>query len=342
MQFKEEMNKIQTMLAQLDFTSQSSEVIEQNRRMFETLASPYIVKCELGILVSFIASHIGKAMVMQNPTDLPEMVKAKMLSHKTVIAVANSEANGGTDLREMRSFFDQDKLQIYTKYATNLGQADFVVCSFQKQDKIKLALIQLTPSMQTDLSHELNGLKGGVTGSFKADGLLTSEFIELTNSREKLQFCFNLERYLISLLCLCVMREAYQSALDYANSVKRSGVALVEHQFIQDKLFRLKKNIFQVDAMLNAIVPNSGYQFQSELSILKVCAVDAAFESVELVIEVCGKHSLTDKMSYLKTLSDLTCLRFLGGTRELHKITAIENEKRALSVTKNKSTSASA
>ncbi len=342
MQFKQNMNNIQKKFAQIEFLSSDFQTIAKNKQQFMDLAASFVAEKEIGLLVSFVASHIGKAILQQNMQELPEMVRSKIDSSKTIVAVANSEANGGTDLREMSSFFEQGVLQVYTKYATNLGQADFVICSFLKQAKIELGLIQLTPSMQTDLSHELNGLAGGVTGCFKVEALSSSEFFELSHSREKLQLCYNLERYLISLICLCIMQESLQTALEYAASVKRSGVMLIEHQFVQDKIFQIKKNILQLESLLNHIIPNSGYQYQSELSVLKVSAVDAAFESVELVMEVCGKHALTERMSYLKVLADLTCLRFLGGTRELHKMTVIENEKRTLSVAKNKSASASA
>jgi alkylation response protein AidB-like acyl-CoA dehydrogenase len=342
MQFKQEMYHIQNTFAEIDFNSRDRAQILAHREEFVRLASPYIANSQIGLLVSFVASFIGKQMLLENADELPELIQAKVLHPKTVLSVANSEANGGTDLREMRSFSEDGTLKIHTKYATNLGQADFVICSYYKGESVNLALVQLTPSMQSDLSNELQGLSGGVTGSFKAEQLTTMEYFELSNSRAKLQYCYNMERYLISLVCLCVMREAYQTALDYSTSIKRSGETLIEHQFIQDKVFKLKRNIFQIEAMMDAIIPNSGYDYQSELSILKIAAVDAAFESVELAIEICGKHSLTDKWAYLNVLSDLTCLRFLGGTRELHKMTVIENEKRTLRVTKNKSASASA
>ena len=103
MQFKQEMYQIQNTFTEIDFNSRDRVQILAHREEFIRLASPYIANSQIGLLVSFVASYIGKQMLLENADELPELIQAKVLHPKTVLSVANSEANGGTDLREMRS-----------------------------------------------------------------------------------------------------------------------------------------------------------------------------------------------------------------------------------------------
>lgn len=290
---------------------------------------------QLGLLSSVVAQTIGLNIVRKAKNSIPTDMFKRINTGRHVIAVANTEATGGTNLRFMKSYKKDGVLRVVRKYATNLGAADFVIVSFQDLDNgddLKLALIDCNYGKQSCGNDELESFHDGMTGFFEVKGLFEHQYHVLDNSRELLQLCFNLERYLLSVLAYSTHQYLNELVMQAAFKPKFGEFRLIDHQFIQDKVLSIKENELKIKGLLATVESFEGHQSNTELSILKYSSIDMAIESVNATIECLGKKGLESITHLPKILADLYCLKFLGGSKELHKMVAVDTEKRRFRV----------
>jgi alkylation response protein AidB-like acyl-CoA dehydrogenase len=283
----------------------------------------------IGLVTSSIVQIMCQEVVKQAKDHLPKKLINNL--HCEIYSIANTERCGGTNLRLIGSKLENGLLTIEQKYSTNLGAADYSVCSFKDLDgdgKIKLAIVPTKFGKQAEVNSQLDGFEDGMTGLFEASNLTSDQYWIVPNSARLLQLCFNIERYLVSSFSYAVHKYLLDTIAKKVVPKNFSGQRLVNLQFIQDKIIKVEGNSLIIKGMLDNIYTVEGYDQNSELSFLKFKSIEMASESIVATIECLGKDAFEATNNLMKLHKDIQFLRFWGGSKELHKIIMADTFKR--------------
>ncbi len=283
------------------------------------------------LFISGAANYIGHELISL-------AVKNKRLNEfvfdqNVVFSIANSEyLSSSTNLKNIKSYKNQNnELVLNKKYATNLGIADYLFCSFVYSGKIHLALINEKFLTQNKIDEANDFFQSGVTGTCEAIILSHDCYVDLGPANQYLQYCFNLERYFIGWYCYNVVEYIYNLLSDrYLNTEN----ALISNQFIQEKIYSLKRDLLLYSGLLSNIKLDITYKYNIELSICKNELTDLALRTSVMAVELLGKEYFS---TFSQLLSQLSPLKLLGGSAELHKLICIDSELRQRIHDKSKS-----
>jgi|GEM_PF-4887556 len=248
-----------------------------------------------------------------------------LLDGTLIAAIANSENGCGTDLTRMRSRVETGadeswKVEVEKQCATNLGSADLVFFSAWNGNRIETFLTGMKDWEQWSLARELEGFQTGLTGGMRLNGNLPrdqSGVLATGCGFEVFRRCFDLERILIGELCLGAVGAVRARLFARLEAMHRSQPDKLRNQYFQEKFVE----VVNAESAIHALVRegHGGFPDQIQLSRVKYLSVEKAARAVECAVEVSGHSGLLRSSGLSRILKDLGCLRFLGGTRELHK-----------------------
>lgn len=267
----------------------------------------------------------------------------KMALGESIGALCNSEPGAGTDLRLIQSTCishdTQASLTLKKSIATNAGSAGLILASAWHQlstgeKSLEVFLIDGARVQQSPA--EFGGFHTGVTGSVRADQIPVSvedSRLGVAGSGPKvLQLFYDLERLLIPVILVGSIRAMRKASLDFVIQQKRGPTALIDHQFIQQKILSL----FDAEMTIAGLVTQSfetsrpaGSERipkfdQALLSSLKYQAVDIGTQASITALELWGGAGYASDHFSQKFVRDLMGLKSLGGTREQHQIRIIK------------------
>lgn len=277
---------------------------------------------------NIIASFVGHSLVYEYGSG--DSVNIIEQYQNPIVAVANYEAGTSNNLRLMKSVGHltngRIKVDISKNCATNLGASDLIIASYICADTSRLEMILLKSCevTQSALEQNFKSFSLSNTGKLAVEGEFDINR-RLASSSKAMQLCFNLERYMIAKLLITIGKNIQNQT--FSTFFKNKDLS--QKQFIQDKIINMYTSLKPLEIMMsNTLFDIKGYETNDLLSYLKVNSIEMLSELIDYAIEVKGPHSLNKESSLLDFKADLQFLKFLGGTRELHKTVIINTLSR--------------
>lgn len=298
--------------------------------------------------VSLIAQDIACLLLenfgssMQTTKYLSELKMGRILG-----AIANSEKSG-TNIKSNSSSVmksgDLYELNVIKTCYTN-ANADLLFVSAWDQSALDPSLdVFLLPAemaQQRAISKDIFAFHTGSTGTCSSHiGDFQPNQFRLGAKRSGysvLKTCFNLERALISALVAGVLDGCIEWTIDTLTTMKRSDFDYLKQPWIQDKITLAFLTKQHLNLIWKELIADTNKEMmlmgldakQSELATLKLLCAREAHQSFLSLFEAIGHQATLNESPVQKALSDITILKFLGGTQELQK------EQLWISITKN-------
>jgi alkylation response protein AidB-like acyl-CoA dehydrogenase/GNAT superfamily N-acetyltransferase len=268
-----------------------------------------------------------------------------LLSGELLGAVANAEPRGGTDVMNLRARAVPTRagfvLTARKQNITNVGEADLVLTSARLQgvlarEAVNIFLVEGKGERVRQRAHrDLMGLRTSPTGDLLAWRAPLGPEARLGALGEGVAFfrrVFSLERLFIGYLYLGAIRRCLVRAVQHAETRQSFGAALGTHQYVQEKVVRMRiaEELLsaQLERTLEALL--AGHDVFGALSIIKAWGCEAARQSAEDLISLLGSQGLRTGERAQKDFRDLMGLSILGGTVELQKIVIYRETVKAL------------
>jgi isovaleryl-CoA dehydrogenase len=291
---------------------------------------------DLGFSVSAVA-HWVCLMTLERigSEEQQQRYLPRLLSGEWIGAVANAEAQAGTNLLAITSHARKSELG-YVLHAdkhciTNVGTAELMMVSARLQDvssrkELNVFLVESdAPGVQTHIQTQLTGLRTSCTGDLSAREAILPAYALLGKVGEGLaifRLMFILERLLTGVLYLAGLRACLERALEHAETRLQFGRPIGRNQYVQERIVRMRVAEQLLDCLLTGLLEarERGEDVHEQLSIVKIHGIDAAVSASEDLMRLLGgrgvgKHELAEKYH-----RDLLALSILGGTVELQKI----------------------
>lgn len=273
-----------------------------------------------------------------------------MLRDELRVTVANSEHQTGTDMRKASAFIDTNKdgqpcVTAHKAVCTNAPVADIALISAQNHltDTFDIYVIDTALGKLKNWSNQLTGVRTGVTGGFFLDAVPMEDIDRRRlgvpgQGTRIMQFCFDLDRlYLAAMVSGCLYGLA-DLAMQNIQQRAQKNPSFAQHQYVQEKYFRVFSCAEKVDALLMRLLeqlpdqlsPDSFKPHRDALAVLKELICNEAYEAAFGIFELSGFPGFKTDHLIQKVLRDLMAFQFLGGTKELQKNMVFQNRLRLL------------
>jgi len=292
--------------------------------------------CDLAFTVSAVA-HMVCLMVLEK-FGSPRQHQAylpRLLSGEWVGAVANAEAQAGTNLMALSSRarragegfeLTADKLCI-----TNVGVADLALISARLRDapprrEVNIFLVETaTPGVATRTRTNLSGLRSSCTGDLEASAAPLPAHALLGSVGQGLEIfaeMFLQERLFTGVLYLSALNACIQRAVEHVETRLQFGRLIGRNQYVQEKIVRMRVAQELLGGLLHFLLGavGRGEDVSEQLSMVKVHGIEAALDASADVMRLLGGRGVGRYELAEKYHRDLLALSILGGTVELHKI----------------------
>lgn len=325
----------------LDNTVHMKRAVTELARFAET-------SLDIPFSVSMVAHLIGIDLITHfaTPEQRLPLLKPAIDGH-CIFAIANAEAHCGTDILSIRSKIYRDTakqafVKIEKNCATNLGDADVVFSSAwdidgAKRPFMEMLMLSRNEIRQSSIAHQLSGFHTGLTGKMSAEFAINDNHLigKPRGGFSLLGHCYNVERLFIGAVVLGILNYCRQLApLLVANKTSMKK-PLIEHQYVQDKIFTIFDAHAKVNGLMNTLLMtafsddttglvNAG----KELALLKVAVIDEGSKALQNLFELCGADAYRQQSVIQKLLRDHQALTFLGGSKEQQKMTFIDMLKK--------------
>jgi isovaleryl-CoA dehydrogenase len=291
---------------------------------------------DLGFSVSVVA-HMVCLMVLaefgsaeQHRTHLP-----RLLSGEWIGAVANAEAQAGTNLMAIHSRAaireDGFTLTAEKQCITNIGIANLALVSARLEKaparkEVNIFLVEPAAAAgveQRTILH-LQGLRTSCTGDLRARQAQLSGIALLGEMGAGLAIfrsMFLHERLFTGVLYLSGLRACVQRALEHAETRQQFGRPIGRNQFVQERIIRMRTGEQLLACLLHDLLAavQRGEDVSEQLSLVKVYGIEAAISASEELMRLLGGRGMRKQELAEKYHRDLLALSVLGGTVELHK-----------------------
>ncbi|WNG44060.1 GNAT family N-acetyltransferase [Archangium minus] len=259
----------------------------------------------------------------------------RLLSGEWVGAVANSEPRAGTDILALRARVvpTRDGLRLDARKCsiTNVGSADLAIVSARlagvlPSHAVNLFLLETAcPGVYMRPVTDLTGLSTSATGNLVARRVVLPSDARLGEPGDGVRLfrtTFTEERLLTGVLYLAAVRRCLERGMAHAQARRTFGEPLGRHQYIQERLVRMRVAEETLEALLDSTLGalSRGEDVFGTLSIIKLHGVEAAVDAAQGLMRVLGGKGLRRGEGAEGMLRDLLCLSVFGGTVELHKV----------------------
>jgi alkylation response protein AidB-like acyl-CoA dehydrogenase/GNAT superfamily N-acetyltransferase len=291
---------------------------------------------DLGFTVSAVAHMVGLMVLEKFGTPQQhQLYLPRLLSGEWIAAVANAEAQAGTNLMaiasQARRAGDGFELTADKRSITNVGIADLVLCSARLRDapprkEVNIFLVETaTPGVETRTRNNLAGLRSSCTGDLEASQTRLPGHSLLGGVGQGLEIfreMFLQERLFTGVLYLSALRACVQRAVEHAETRLQFGRLIGRNQYVQDRIMRMRVAEELLAALLHSLLGavERGEDVSEQPSILKVHGVEAALTASADLVRLLGGRGVARYELAEKYHRDLLALSILGGTVELHKI----------------------
>lgn len=285
---------------------------------------------DAGFAISVIA-HAGVAVPVIHEFAHPSLrdrILPRAISGEHLVAVANAEPTGGTDVlgvrARVRPVGGRLTLSGRKRSITNVGRADVILVS--ARDEGSPDATRSIAAYAVDASAkgchqrprvDRMGLWTSPTGDLIARNVTLSDDARLCDGVDFFRRCFALERLAVGALYVGALRRALRRMTAWLSS----RPSLAEHQYVQQRVVRVRCSLAAVEAMLFATrrMFLSGERCEAELSTLKCEGAERALDAAEDAIRLMGARGYEHRAGAEKDARDLMGLTMLGGTAELHQ-----------------------
>jgi alkylation response protein AidB-like acyl-CoA dehydrogenase len=260
-----------------------------------------------------------------------------LLAGEAVVAVCNSEAQAGTQLRRMRSRVAPDGAgghvaEVAKSAATNLSDADLALVSAWKhgagEPGLEVFLLDPRGEALVQRSHveRLAGFRTGLTGALTGAAPVRVAEAQLGADGDGpriLRTCFHLERLLIGALVAGIVDALYDECAALLRARAEQDPPFLQHQYVQDKLGGVYAAGRRIEGLAALAVADGAAGLEAAsplLSTLKLTAVDEGLRAAAAACELHGYDGYARDCLAQKAHRDLQAFTMLGGSRELLKI----------------------
>jgi isovaleryl-CoA dehydrogenase len=291
---------------------------------------------DLGLATSLLAHLVSVRLLARAGTEAQRArLLPRLLSGEWVGAVANTEPRAGTDILALRARVvptpEGPRLDARKCSITNVGAADLAILSARlagvpPSHAVNLFLVETaSPGVHVRPVTDLTGLATSATGNLIARRVVLpadARLGELGDGVRLFRATFTEERLLTGVLYLAAVRRCLERGLAHAQSRRTFGEPLGRHQYIQERLVRMRVAEETLEALLDSALGglSRGEDVFGTLSIIKLHGVEAAVDAAQGLIRVLGGKGLRRGEGAEGMLRDLLCLSVFGGTVELHKV----------------------
>ncbi len=291
---------------------------------------------DLGLATSLLAHLVCTRLLAQAGSEAQRArFLPPLLSGEWVGAVANTEPRAGTDILALRARVvptrDGPRLDARKCSITNVGTANLAIVSARlagvpPAHAVNLFLVETArPGVHMRPVTDLTGLSTSATGSLIARRVTLPEDTRLGEPGDGvrlLRTTFTEERLLTGVLYLAAVRRCLERGLAHAQARRTFGEPLGRHQYIQERLVRMRVAEETLEALLDLALGAlaRGEDVFGTLSIIKLHGVEAAVDAAQGLMRVLGGKGLRRGEGAEGMLRDLLCLSVFGGTVELHKV----------------------
>lgn len=251
----------------------------------------------------------------------------EVLAGNSIMAMCNAEIGSGTDLRKMRSQFQDAGQEVVLTAekpcSTNLSIAGLaLVSAASAEGEIRVFLLEGQEFQQAPLQDALFSFRTGAVGSMKAENItLVSAEREVAHGLAALRHCLHTERFYLGVLVSGLM-----DGLEKLVHEKVMGKPVVhEKQYLQEKLVQVRQLRVQLDALMRLCFAKSqgGARWEGaagELSVVKLLLNLDAAAAARSAYEAVGCEAVLLSTHFQRAMRDLTALAYFGGTSELQKM----------------------
>jgi alkylation response protein AidB-like acyl-CoA dehydrogenase/ribosomal protein S18 acetylase RimI-like enzyme len=291
---------------------------------------------DLGLSTSLLAQLVCVRLLAQAGTEAQRArYLPRLLSGEWVGAVANSEPRAGTDILALRARVAPTaeglRLDARKCSITNGGAADLAIVSARlagvpPSHAVNLFLVETAlPGVHARPVTDLMGLTTSATGNLLARRVVLPGDARLGEPGDGVRLfraTFTEERLLVGVLYLAAVRRSLERGLAHAQERRTFGEPLGRHQYIQERLVRMRVAEETLEALLDSALGAlaRGEDVFGTLSILKLHGVEAAVDAAQGLMRVLGGRGLRRSEGAEGLLRDVLCLSIFGGTVELHKV----------------------
>jgi len=291
---------------------------------------------DLGLSTSLLAHLVCVRLLAHAGTEAQRAhYLPRLLAGEWVGAVANTEPRAGTDILALRARVTPVpgglRLDARKSSGTNVGPADLVIVSARlagvpPSHAVNLFLVETArPGVHSRPVTDLTGLATSATGDLLARRVVLPEDARLGAPGDGVRLfriTFTEERLLAGVLYLAAVRRCLERGLAHAQARRTFGEPLGRHQYIQERLVRMRVGEETLEALLDSALGalSRGEDVYGTLSILKLHGVEVAVDAAQGLMRVLGGKGLRQGEGAEGMLRDLLCLSVFGGTVELHKV----------------------
>jgi alkylation response protein AidB-like acyl-CoA dehydrogenase/GNAT superfamily N-acetyltransferase len=291
---------------------------------------------DLGFSVSVVA-HMVCLLVLQEfgSAEQRELYLPRLLSGEWIGAVANAEAQAGTNLMAIASRANRAgtgfELCVEKQCITNVGIADLALVSARLLDvptrqEVNIFVVETAvQDVEQRTIVDLEGLRTSCTGDLRArlaplpaHGLLGRVGAGL----EIFRMMFIHERLFTGVLYLSALRACMRRGLEHAETRQQFGRPIGRNQHVQERIVRMRVGeellACLIDDLLGTV--ERGEDVSDALSIVKVHGIEAALDASASMMRLLGGRGMSKQEPAEKYHRDLLALSVLGGTVELHKM----------------------
>jgi len=291
---------------------------------------------DLGLATSLLA-HLACVRLLAHAGTEAQRSRylPRLLSGEWVGAVANTEPGAGTDILALRARVrptpQGPRLDARKHHITNVGPADLAIVSARlaggpPSQALNLFLVETAlPGVHTRAVTDLTGLATSATGHLLARRVMLPEDARLGEPGDGVRLfrsTLTEERLLTGVLYLAAVRRCLEQGLAHAQARRTFGEPLGRHQYIQERLVRMRVADETLEALLDATLAAlaRGEDVFGALSALKLHGVEVAVDAAQGLMRVLGGKGLRRGEGAEGLLRDVLCLSIFGGTVELHKV----------------------
>ncbi len=285
---------------------------------------------DAGFAVSVVA-HAGVAVPVLRELASPSLrdrVLPAAVSGDHLIAVANAEPSGGTDVlgvrARVRPIDGALTLSGRKRSITNVGRADVILVSARDASASdpSRAIAAYAVDARARGCHQRArvdrmGLWTSPTGDLIARNVALSPDARICDGVDFFRRCFALERLTVGALYVGALRRTARRMAAWVTE----RPSLAEHQYVQERVVRTRASLAAVEAMLfftrRAFL--TGERCEAELSTLKSEGAERALDAAEDLVRLMGARGYESRAGAEKDARDLMGLTMLGGTAELHR-----------------------
>jgi isovaleryl-CoA dehydrogenase len=301
---------------------------------------------DLGFGVSVVA-HLVALRVLQvfGSPEQHRLYLPRLLSGEWVAAVANAEAQAGTDLMAIASRAaragDGFELTAEKQCITNVGVADLALVSARLQDvpsrqEVNVFLVETAaPGVEQRTVLDLEGLRTSCTGDLRArQAALPGHALVggVGAGLEVFRVMFAQERLFTGVLYLAALRACARRAAEHAETRQQFGRPVGRNQHVQERVVRMRVAEQLLASLLRDLLGavERGEDVSGPLSVVKVHGIEAAVEASASLMRLLGGRGMSKREPAEKYHRDLLALSVLGGTVELHKMVVYQELARTV------------